>query len=110
MQCRMIRLSIMLANWRKAICDLLASSSGTLASNLLIVSGAPSTAVRGRSPKFIGTEIVDKHFSEEEKELTSESRFKGSGSLRMRRCNFAAKDQGPVESFKCSFLHRIASK
>ena len=43
-------------------------------------------------------------FSAEEKELTSDSRFKGSGSLRMRKCNFAAK------SFKNSFLHRIADK
>ena len=47
-------------------------------------------------------------FSAEEKELTSDSRFKGSGSLRMREYNFAAKDQGPVESFKSSFLHRSA--
>ena len=108
MQCRMIRLSIMLANWRKAICDLLASSSGTLASNLLIVSGAISTAGRARSPKFMGTEIGDKHFSEEEKELTSESRFKGSGSLRMRKYSFATKGQGLVKSFKSSFLHCIA--
>ena len=55
-------------------------------------------------------ETVDMHFSAEEKELTSDSRFKGSGGLRMRKCNFAAKDQHPVESFKSSFLHRIADK
>ena len=41
-----------------------------------------------------------------DKELTSDSRFKGS--LRMRRCNFAAKDQDSAESFKSSFLHYIA--
>ena len=41
-----------------------------------------------------------------DKELTSDSRFKGS--LRMRRCNFAAKDQDSAESFKNSFLHHVA--
>ena len=40
-----------------------------------------------------------------DKELKSDSRFKGS--LRMRRCNFAAKDQDSAESFKSSFLHYI---
>ena len=49
-------------------------------------------------------------FSAEEKELTSDSRFKSSGSLRMRKCNFADKDQCPVENFKNSFLHRIADE
>ena len=46
-------------------------------------------------------------FSAEEKELRSDSRFKGSG-LRMRRCKFAAKDQDSAESFKSSFLHYVA--
>ena len=49
-------------------------------------------------------------FSAEEKELTSDSRFKSSGSLRMRKYNFATKGQGLVKSFKSSFLHRIANK
>ena len=43
-------------------------------------------------------------FSAEEKELTSDSRFKSSSGLRMRKCNFVAEDQGPAESFKNSFL------
>ena len=77
-----------------------------LVSNFLIVSGAPSTIVKARSPKIFGPETVDMQFSAEEKELTSDSRLKGSGSLRMCRCNFATKDQGPVESFKSSFLRR----
>ena len=47
-------------------------------------------------------------FSAEEKELTSDSRFKGSGSLRMHRCKFAAKEQDSAESFKSSFLHYVA--
>ena len=47
-------------------------------------------------------------FSAEEKELTSDSRFKGSSSSRMRRCNFAAKGQDSAESFKSSFLHHVA--
>ena len=41
-----------------------------------------------------------------DKELTSDSRFKGS--LRLGKCNLAAKDQRPVESFKSSFLHYVA--
>ena len=77
-----------------------------LESNVLIVSGAPLTVVKVRPPKMFGTETVNMSFSAEEKELTLDSRFKGSGSLRMRKCNFAAKDQRPVESFKSSFLHR----
>ena len=79
-----------------------------LESNVLTVSGAPLTFVKVRPPKMFGMETVNMCFSAEEKELTSDSRFKGSGSLRMRKCNFAAKDQGPVESFKSSFLHRSA--
>ena len=71
---------------------------------------APLTVVKAWPPEFFGTETVDMRFSAEEKELTSDSRFKGSGGLRMRKCNFAAKDQHPVESFKSSFLHRIADK
>ena len=77
-----------------------------LESNVLIVSGAPLTVVKVRPPEIFGTETVEMCFSAEEKELTSDSRFKGSDSLRMRKCNFAAKDQRPVESFKSSFLHR----
>ena len=79
-----------------------------LVSNFLIVSGAPSIIVKARPPKNFGPETVDMQFIAEEKELTSDSRFKGSGSLRMCRCNFATKDQGPVESFKSSLHHRIA--
>ena len=56
----------------------------------------------------INQETVNMCFSAEEKELTSDSRFKGSGSLRMRRCKFAAKDQDSAESFKSSFLHYVA--
>ena len=81
-----------------------------LASNPLIVSGAPSAVVDARPPKFFGTETVSMCFSAEEKERASDSGFKGSGSLRMRKCNVAARDQGPVESFKSSFLSRIADK
>ena len=40
-----------------------------------------------------------------DKELKSDSRFKGS--LRMHRCNFAAKDQDSAESFKSRFLHHV---
>ena len=61
-----------------------------LASNPLIVSGAPSAVVDARPPKFFGTETVSMCFSAEEKELVSDSRFKGSGSLRTHRCNFVA--------------------
>ena len=81
-----------------------------LVSNLLIVTGATSTIEKARSPKFFGTETVVMHFSAEEKELTSDSRLKASGSLRMCRCNFATKDQGAVESFQSSFLYCIADK
>ena len=79
-----------------------------LASVLLIVSGAPLTAAKARPPEIFDTETVDMRFSAEEKERASDSGFKGSGGLRMRKCNFAARDQGPVESFKSSFLHRSA--
>ena len=81
-----------------------------LASNLLIVSGAPLVVVKARPPEIFGTETVNMCFSAEEKVQTPDCRFKGSGGLRMRKCNFAAKDQCPVESFKNSFLHRIANK
>ena len=49
-------------------------------------------------------------FRAEEKELTSDSWFKDSGGLSMRKCNFAAKGQGAAESFKSSFLSRISDK
>ena len=81
-----------------------------LESNVLMISGAPLTVVKVRPPKIFGMETVDMCFSAEEKELTSDSRVKGSGSLRMRRCNFAAKYQGPMENFESNFLHRIANK
>ena len=81
-----------------------------LESDVLIVSGAPLAVVKVRPPIIFGMETVDMCFSEEEKELTSDSRFKGSGNSRMHKCNFAARDQGPVESFKSSFLNRIADK
>ena len=64
--------------------------------------------VKARPPEIFGTETVDMHFSAEEKELTLDSRLKGSSSLRMRKCNFAAKDQDSAESFKSSFLHHVA--
>ena len=82
---------------------------GMLASVLLIVSGAPSTIVKARPPKIFGPETVDMQFSAGEKELTSDSRLKGSGSLRMHRCNFVARDQDTVKSFKSILLHRIAA-
>ena len=53
----------------------------------------------------INQETGNMCFSAEEKKLTSDSRFKGGGSLRMRRCKFAAKDQDSAESFKSRFLH-----
>ena len=62
------------------------------------------TVVKAHPPKTFSTETVSMRFSAEEKELRSDSSFKGSG-LRMRRCNFAAKDQESAESFKSSFLH-----
>ena len=77
---------------------------------LLVVSRAPLTVVKARQPEIFITETVDMRFSAEEKERASDSGFQGSGSLRMRKCNFAARDQGPVESFKSSFLSRIADK
>ena len=81
-----------------------------LESNVLIVSGAPLTVVKAWPPEFFRTETADMRFRTEEKELTSDSRFKDSGGLRMRKCNFAAKGQGAVESFKSSFLSRISDK
>ena len=69
---------------------------------LLIVSGVPLTAAKARPPEFFGTDTVDMRFSAEE------NWNRGGGSLRMRRCNFAARDQGPVESFKSSLHHRAA--
>ena len=65
-----------------------------LVSVLLIVSRAPLMAAKARPLEFFGTDTVDMRFSAEE------NWNRGSGSLRMRRCNFAAKDQGPIESFK----------
>ena len=58
--------------------------------------------MKAHPPKTFGMETVNMCFSAEEKELTSDSSLKGSGSL---RCNFAAKDQESAESFKSSFLH-----
>ena len=55
--------------------------------------------------RSFGTEIVVMRFSAEVKETESDSEFKGSGSLRVRGCNFAARDQGLVKS---SLLYRIA--
>ena len=43
-------------------------------------------------------------FSTEEKDPESDSKSRACDSLRMCRCNFAARDQGPVESFKCNIF------
>ena len=63
-----------------------------LTSVLLIVSGAPWTAAKARPPEIFDTETVDMRFSAEEKVPASHStcKFEGGGSLRLRRCNFAA--------------------
>ena len=79
-----------------------------LASILLIICQAPLAVVKVHPPKTFSTETVNMYFSAEEKELMSDRRFKGSSNLRMRRCNFAAKDQDSAESFKSRFLHHVA--
>ena len=79
-----------------------------LVSVLLIVSGAPLTTTKVRSLEIFNTETIDMCFSAEEKEPASESKSGHGGSLRMRRCNLAVREQGPVESFESSLQHQVA--